>query len=67
LILRGALDIDVPPVNEQLIAARIPNARLVTFEDAGHGLPLQEPELVAGLVNGFLGGSGEGWQEAMNE
>jgi pimeloyl-ACP methyl ester carboxylesterase len=54
LILRGALDIDVPPVNEQLIAARIPNAKLVTFEDAGHGLPLQEPTLVAGVVNGFL-------------
>lgn len=57
LILRGALDIDVPPVNEQLIAERVPNAVLVTFEDAGHGLPLQEPELVAGLVNGFLEGS----------
>jgi pimeloyl-ACP methyl ester carboxylesterase len=55
LILKGALDIDVPPVNEQLIAERIPNAEAVTFEDAGHGLPLQEPELVAGLVNGFLG------------
>jgi len=27
---------------------------LVTFEGAGHGLPLQEPELVAGTVNGFL-------------
>jgi pimeloyl-ACP methyl ester carboxylesterase len=54
MILRGALDIDVPPMNEQLIAERISNARLVTVEDAGHGLPLQEPELVAGLVNGFL-------------
>ena len=55
LILKGALDIDVPPANEQLIAERISNAEAVTFENAGHGLPLQEPELVAGLVNGFLG------------
>jgi pimeloyl-ACP methyl ester carboxylesterase len=54
LILHGALDIVVPPVNAQLIAERIPNAVPVTFESAGHGLPLQEPELVAGLVNGFL-------------
>ncbi len=55
LILRGTRDIDVPPVNENLIARRIPNSTLVTFGDAGHGLPLQEPTLVAGLVNGFLG------------
>lgn len=55
LILRGALDIDVPPVNEQLIADRIVNAKLVTFEGGGHGLPLQEPTLVAGTINGFLG------------
>jgi pimeloyl-ACP methyl ester carboxylesterase len=54
LIMRGALDIDVPPMNEQLIASRIRNAVLVTFDSAGHGLPLQEPELVSGLVNGFL-------------
>ena len=40
---------------KQLMAERIPNAEAVTFENAGHGLPLQEPELVAGLVNGFLG------------
>ena len=55
LILRGALDIDVRPVNEQLIADRVANATLVTFEGAGHGLPLQEPTLVAGAINGFLG------------
>lgn len=41
-------------MNAQLIAERIPNAVPVTFESAGHGLPLQEPELVAALVNGFL-------------
>ena len=55
LILRGALDIDVPPANEQLIADRMGNATLVTFEGAGHGLPIQEPTLVAGAINGFLG------------
>lgn len=55
LILQGAIDIAVPPVNAQLIAERIPNATLVMFEGAGHGLPLQESGLVAGLVNGFLG------------
>ena len=55
LILRGALDIDVPPVNEQLIADLMGNAALVTFEGAGHGLPMQEPKLVAGAINGFLG------------
>jgi pimeloyl-ACP methyl ester carboxylesterase len=55
LIMRGALDIDIPPVNEARIAARIPNAELITFERAGHGLPLQSPGLVAGLVNGFIG------------
>ncbi len=55
LILKGAQDIDIPPVNEQLIAGRITNSVAITFEDAGHGLPLQEPRIVAGVVNGFLG------------
>lgn len=55
LVLSGALDVDVPAANAQLIAGRIPNAVPVSFEDAGHGLPLQEPVVVAGLIDGFLG------------
>ena len=55
LVLSGALDVDVPAVNAQLIADRIPNAVPISFEDAGHGLPLQEPAVVAGLIDGFLG------------
>jgi len=55
LLLQGARDIAVPPINAERLADRLPNATLVTFADAGHGLPLQEPRLVAGLVNGFLG------------
>jgi len=54
LVLRGALDIDVPPVNGALIARRLPDATSATFDDAGHGLPLQEPTTVGGIVNGFL-------------
>jgi len=55
LVLQGARDNAIPPVNAERLANRLANATLVTFADAGHGLPLQEPRMVAGLIEGFLG------------
>lgn len=47
LVLRPDLDILVRPVQSDRLAALIPNAKLVAFADAGHGLIRQIPPLVA--------------------
>jgi len=36
LILTGADDVLIPPANSRALAARIPNARLIEFDQAGH-------------------------------
>lgn len=54
LVLRGSQDIAVPPKNGRAIAERIPGAKLITFNDAGHGLPMQEPILIAAVIGAFL-------------
>ena len=36
LVLTGTADVLVPPQNSHMIAERIPNARLVEYEGAGH-------------------------------
>lgn len=47
LVLRPDLDILVRPVQSDRLAALIPNAKLVGFADAGHGLIRQRPPQVA--------------------
>ncbi len=54
LVVSGGKDILVPPENGKLIAEKIPNAKLVIFEDSGHGLITQERERFARLVIDFL-------------
>jgi pimeloyl-ACP methyl ester carboxylesterase len=54
LVVCGDYDRAVPPANSRLLAARIPNARLVTVE-AGHDLQKPAPAAVVGrLVECFL-------------
>ncbi len=45
-----------PPARSQreLLASRIPDARLVGIPDAGHFAPLEQPEAFASAVAGFL-------------
>ena len=38
----------------EVIAAGIPDARLVTFEDADHVVSLRTPEQLTGLLTGYL-------------
>ncbi|MEM1798473.1 MAG: alpha/beta hydrolase [Candidatus Jordarchaeales archaeon] len=54
LVVSGGKDILVPPENGKLIAEKIPNAKLVIFEESGHGLITQERERFASLVIDFL-------------
>ena len=54
LVVCGDYDRAVPPANSRLLAARIPNARLVTVQ-AGHDLQKPATAAVVGrLVERFL-------------
>lgn len=46
LVMTGSDDVLVPPGNSQLIAERIPNARLIEFSEAGHLFFIEKAEEV---------------------
>lgn len=54
LVLTGKDDVLIPPDNSRAIAARIPGARLIEFENAGHLFFLEQAEAVnAALIEFF--------------
>ena len=59
LVIGGDRDPIVPPRNARLLAGRIPSARLELVAGAGHLLLLDQPELCAELISGFLADEGE--------
>ena len=58
-IIVGELDVPTPPSDAQLMAARIPNARLAVIPGAGHLSNLEQPELfneaIRSLVSNLTG------------
>ena len=44
LVVHGEQDVFVPPANALVLAERIPGARLLTWPDAAHMYPIDEPE-----------------------
>lgn len=54
LVITGTEDVVIPPANAITLAERIPDARLVQFPSAGHGLMYQCPGRFAGTVLEFL-------------
>jgi 3-oxoadipate enol-lactonase len=54
LVLHGTADNVVDYRNSELLAERIPNARLELFPRAGHLFFWEQPERFAGAVGGFL-------------
>jgi 3-oxoadipate enol-lactonase len=54
LVLHGGSDAIIDPRNGELLAQRIPNARLETFPDRGHLAMWQEPEWFAQRLREFL-------------
>lgn len=56
LVMAGTEDILIPPKNSEILAERIPGARLRFFEGAGHRFTAQYPLEVAEAVDGFLYG-----------
>jgi poly(3-hydroxyoctanoate) depolymerase len=56
LLLTGAKDPIVPPINAKLLRARIPDATLHIVPDAGHLLLMDHADECAHLIAGFLRG-----------
>jgi pimeloyl-ACP methyl ester carboxylesterase len=58
LVLRGVASDVLSSEGAEEVAALIPNSRLATIGSAGHHAAGDNPESVAGLVNGFFAGVG---------
>lgn len=56
LIIAGDRDTTVPLRAKQLLAARIPHARLEIFADSGHATPVDQPDRFNELVLEFIEG-----------
>jgi pimeloyl-ACP methyl ester carboxylesterase len=55
LVVHGRLDRMIPVGNAQLIADRIPGARLRILEEAGHLYPTEEPDADVAIARFFTG------------
>ena len=55
LVVHGSEDAVIPAANAELLAARWPGARVELIDGAAHAVMAQEPERVAGAINGLLG------------
>jgi pimeloyl-ACP methyl ester carboxylesterase len=56
LILTGVDDVLIPPANSRDLAARIPNARLIEFEQAGHLFFIEKADEVNKALLEFFSG-----------
>ncbi len=54
LILTGVDDVLIPPANSQSLAARIPNTRLIEFEQAGHLFFIEKADQVNNALLEFF-------------
>jgi pimeloyl-ACP methyl ester carboxylesterase len=54
LVIVGDEDQTTPPRESEVMAERLPSARLVTLGATGHMSPLERPEQTAGLIREFL-------------
>jgi pimeloyl-ACP methyl ester carboxylesterase len=54
IVLAGKKDVLLPWENSKILAERIPGAKLVTFEESGHGMISQNAEKFAQAVIEFL-------------
>jgi pimeloyl-ACP methyl ester carboxylesterase len=54
LVVHGAKDVVVMPINAFLLAQHIPNAQLIMYPDASHGAQSQHAEVFLEHVRTFL-------------
>ena len=57
LILFGEHDAVVPPANAELLASKLPNARVEILPYAGHFFPFETPQAANQVIADFLLGS----------
>jgi len=60
LVITGGDDQRSTPAMARALAARLPNGRAHVVDRARHMLPLEQPDVVAGLIGTFLAGSESG-------
>jgi 3-oxoadipate enol-lactonase len=58
LVIVGADDVAIPPINAERIAAGITGARLETIPDCGHSSTLEQPEEITELLREFFSHNG---------
>jgi pimeloyl-ACP methyl ester carboxylesterase len=56
LVINGAKDVIIYPVNSFILQQNLPNAQLILYPDASHGSQYQYPELFVTHVSMFLDG-----------
>ena len=66
LILTGDRDIAIPRSNSDLLAAKIPNAKLEIIADAAHGFSYSHPDTAVDLIRLFLQQSPNPEKKIMN-
>jgi pimeloyl-ACP methyl ester carboxylesterase len=54
LVLAARRDLFTPPSVQEKMAALIPDNEIVWFEEAGHMLPIEEPEAIVAAIHDFL-------------
>jgi pimeloyl-ACP methyl ester carboxylesterase len=54
LVVGGAADRMAPPEHSAALAERLPRAELHLIEEAGHMLPVEYPDILAGLIRDWL-------------
>ena len=65
LVIAGKEDLVTSPAESEVIASRIPNARLAIINDASHMVVVEKPQEVSQILREFLklkraGGEGSG-------
>ena len=56
LLISGAADLYTPPSISRMLAAEIPNSRVVLIPESGHSIYWEQPELFNRAVLDFIGG-----------
>ena len=54
LVIAAGKDTFTPPRCQKRMADAVPDAEVVWFDDAGHTLPIEEPEAIVEAVEDFL-------------
>jgi len=56
LVLQGAEDQLTPPGGSWILKRNLPRAKLIVVPQAGHNLPIEQPELLREVIEAFIAG-----------